>query len=338
MEKYDIVIVGAGPAGLSAAKILAEKRRKVLVLEKNIKIGHKICGGGLTTKDFGMGVPESLADKTFNNAVLNTPLARDTIKAKRPYVATVQREKLGEFMASVAREKGAEIKTDTEVAMIDNHKITTSSGQVFSFDYLIGADGSNSIVRKYLKIPVEKKMLAFQYLVPKKFKNMEFFFNAKLFNTGYAWIFPFNNFTSIGCGVGSQYDITVLQQNFHQLLKKLAIDVKGLKMQGWIINYDYRGYEFDNIFLAGDAAGFASGFTGEGIYFACVSGQEIARKILDSSYKTQKIEEILKIKNLHEKYLDKLNKSSWRAHTSFILGGLLFKTGLYDQKLIDLFG
>lgn len=294
--------------------------------------------GGITTKDFGVGIPETLADKTFNQVILHTPLAKCLIKAKNPYVATIPREKLGDFMKKEALASGAEIKTDTEVKIIENHKITTSDGQEFEFDYLIGADGSNSIVRKYLKIPIEKKMIAFQYIVPKKFENMEYFFDANKFNTGYAWIFPFKNFTSIGCGAGDQYDVSKLQNNFHRLLKKLSIDVSDLKIKGWMINYDYRGWQFDHIFLAGDAAGFASGFTGEGIYFAQVSGQEIAKKILDPNYNAPKIKEILAIKNRHEKYLNRLNKNRFTAQAAFTLGGLAFKTGLYNKKLIDQFG
>jgi len=338
MKKYDVIIVGAGPAGLSAAKILAENNKKVLVLEKNLAIGPKVCGGGLTMKDFSMGIPESLADKTFNDVVLHTPLVKDIIKAKKPYVATIKRERLGEYLAQEARNAGAEIRTNESVTKVFQDKIITSNNEEIGFDYLIGADGSNSIVRRYLKIPVEKKMLAFHYLVPKKFEHMEYFFDAKMFNTGYAWIFPFNEFTSIGCCAGDRYDIKKLQQNFHLLLKNLSIDISGLKIKGWFINYDYRGFQFDNIFLAGDAAGFASGFTGEGIYFAMIAGQEIARKILDPNYKTPKITGILKIKNIHEKHLNNLNKNQAFAQFAFTFGGLIFKTGLYDKKLIDLFG
>ena len=60
------------------------------------------------------------------------------------------------------------------------------------------------------------------------------------------------------------------------------------------------GFDFGNIFLVGDAGGFASGFTGEGIYFGLVSGREVARKIIDPKYNCEEILEILRIKHYHE--------------------------------------
>ena len=69
-DKYDVIIVGAGPAGLIAAKNLAGKK-KVLVLEKNRMVGDKVCAGGLTVKDFKeFDTPKSLIKKEFRAANL----------------------------------------------------------------------------------------------------------------------------------------------------------------------------------------------------------------------------------------------------------------------------
>ena len=68
VKKYDVIIIGAGPAGLSAAKILAENGKTVLVLEKNKVIGPKVCAGGLTTKDFKLGINKKIADKFFSKS------------------------------------------------------------------------------------------------------------------------------------------------------------------------------------------------------------------------------------------------------------------------------
>ena len=70
MDKYDVVIIGAGPAGLSAAKVLAQNNKKVIVFEKNSVIGPKVCGGGITAKDYSLGIPKNLASHFFNEVIL----------------------------------------------------------------------------------------------------------------------------------------------------------------------------------------------------------------------------------------------------------------------------
>ena len=70
-----------------------------------------------------------------------------------------------------------------------------------------------------------------------------------------------------------------------------------------MINYDYKGYEFGNKFLIGDAGGFASGLTGEGIYFAIKSGADVADKIINEECDCSNINHILKVKSFEEKIL-----------------------------------
>lgn len=94
---------------------------------------------------------------------------------------------------------------------------------------------------------------------------------------------------------------------FEKWLKNHQIKTEGLELESFPINFDYRGYQFGNKFLIGDAGGFASGLTGEGIYFAMVSGKEVAKKIIDSQYDCPEISKILKIKRRHEYLLKKIN-------------------------------
>ena len=86
----------------------------------------------------------------------------------------------------------------------------------------------------------------------------------------------------------------------------MGINYDGAKLEGQIINYEYRGYRFGNMFLIGEAAGFVSGLSGAGIYPGLISGQEIARKILNSKYRP-KITPMLISQKLQEKVLDVLN-------------------------------
>ncbi|NIV72723.1 NAD(P)/FAD-dependent oxidoreductase, partial [Candidatus Saccharibacteria bacterium] len=82
------------------------------------------------------------------------------------------------------------IKTSCHVHKITPDTVETSQGQ-FGYRYLIGADGSWSIVRKYLRLPTDRIGVGIHFLVPGNFDRMEWHLNATLFNNGYGWIFPY---------------------------------------------------------------------------------------------------------------------------------------------------
>lgn len=321
-EKFDIVIIGAGPAGLAAAKVLTGGGGKVVVFEKNQKIGSKICAGGLTFKDFELGIPPSLTERIFRSIKVHSFGKIIEVKRQKPFVATIDREKLGQWMAEQIG-KEAEIRLNTEVIEIKNNSIFLKDNKIIKFDYLIGADGSLSLVRKYLNLPVKRVWLGIQYNLPEVFSDLEVFFDQKLFGSGYAWIFPHQGYTSIGCGGDLRFQSSAkLSTNFQQWLKKNKIYPKGTKLEAAPINFDYQGFNFGNKFLVGDAAGFASGLTGEGIYFAIVSGQEIAKKILNPNYNLPHLKQILKFK----KYQEKLGKFlMFKVLRSKFLTQFLFK-------------
>src|SRR3989338_6031775 len=118
MEKREVVIVGAGPGGLKCAEILANKGKDVLVLEKNNIIGDKVCAGGLTLKDLGLGIPDSIIQRKFNKIIIHTPLQDTEIELEEPFLATLDRKDLGKWMAEKAKKQGAEIRTETLVKEI----------------------------------------------------------------------------------------------------------------------------------------------------------------------------------------------------------------------------
>ena len=90
---------------------------------------------------------------------------------------------------------------------------------------------------------------------------------------------------------------------FHDWLNDRKIDPGDARLESYPIAYDYRGVKFDNTFLVGEAAGLASGFTGEGIYQSLVSGQEVARMILDPMHKTDKLDLVLKYNRVLERVM-----------------------------------
>lgn len=272
MMKYDVIIIGAGPAGLSCAWELSASKMKVLVLDKNPNPGNKICAGGMRIEDVKkIGLPNKfigIKDKGF---------------------VTVDRQDFFNHAFKKVFQTNVEIKLGVNVKSIDSEFLTTNDNSKFGFKYLVGADGSNSIVRKSLGIPVNEKLVTIQYKLYKfKWNNLHFDFNKQLFNEGYGWIFPHTNHSKVGCGtLSGGMPVKELKNNFKFWLRENRIETEGEKPMTFPINCDYRNFKYDNIFLAGDAAGFADKVSGEGIHQALISGQEIARIIKDNKYQSR---------------------------------------------------
>jgi len=337
MESYETIIVGAGPAGLKCAETLAEAGKEVIILEKNEVIGPKICAGGLTAKDFSFGIPNNMG-KIFRKIFMHTPHRTTIIETGEPIVTTIDRKKLGQIMLKQAKKAGAVIKTKIKVSEIRKSSIIANNKEI-SFKYLIGADGSSSIVRRSLGLKTKEIDIAIQYIIPKVYKHLEIFLDADLFASGYAWIFPNGKFTCIGAGADPRYlNAKELRANFSKWLKKKKIDVSKAKFEGAPINYSYEGYKFKNKYLIGDAAGFASGLTGEGIYFAILSGKEVAEQIINKNYKSKGIEKILRIKSHHEALLELFEFSKPLNAIEYETLAILLKSKLIDKEFIDIFG
>ena len=324
-QEYDVIIIGAGPAGLSCAIELQNSGKTILLLEKKEAIGPKVCAGGITTKIEDFGIPLNSADKVFSTIKMGFTEEEKTITYHKPFVATIDREKLGKILLEKIS-GNVDVKTSVNVTSISNNSILVN-GEEIKYKYLVGADGGNSIVRKFLGLKTEKFLMAIQYITNQKFKDLELSFDPRLFGWGYAWIFPHKDYTSIGCGQDVRFPGKHLLKNaFTMWLKKKNITINGPTLQGQIINFDYRGFDFGNIFLVGDAAGLASGVTGEGIYPALVSSKDVAKKIIDPNYITSGISEILKIKRKQEFVINLLH------HLSAPFLYIFFKFCFYTLK------
>jgi flavin-dependent dehydrogenase len=302
MQIFDVIIVGAGPAGLNAAKILGNAEKKVLLLEKNEKIGPKVCAGVLTRKSRKyLSLPDGLIEKSFSSIIFRSPRFKTKIQLEKNYFFLIDREKIGQWQLAKIDNQNVTVRTDARVTKIAEDFLTINNEETVGYRHLIGADGSASVVRRYLKIPTILYGVAIQYLIPQdKFNDLEIHFDSSLFGPWYAWIFPRHDFVSVGYSHPSKaqnlknVDPIKIRKGFDHWAKKNNIDLGSIALQSFSVNCDFRGYKFGNIFLAGDAAGLASGFTGEGIYQALVSGEEIARIILDKNYKPKLIKEALR--------------------------------------------
>lgn len=192
------LIIGAGPGGLACAKSLAQQGHEVLVLERKQQIGQKVCAGGITYSGLVSRLPETLVERSFSRLYLKTTYQSCLIEENKPIIATISREKLGTAMAKQAKGFGAMIRTGINVRTINDHSVLVQNKEnkqteTISFDHLVGADGSSSLVRRYLGLKSEKLGVGINYFVQGKTSKMEWHLNTKLFANGYAWIFPHAN-------------------------------------------------------------------------------------------------------------------------------------------------
>lgn len=339
---YDVLIVGGGPAGLSCGRYLADKNVKTLIIERKDVIGPKSCAGGITWSGLIREVPESLIEQSFPLQYVKTDLQSTKIEEKIPIIATVNRKSLGQYMQKLAKEAGAHILTSHSLRDFSRNEAVilnsvSNSVKKITFDYLVGADGSTSNIRKYLGLPVKNVGIGINYQIQGTYSKMEWHLRHHYFQNGYGWIFPHSDSISIGAYVDNKMmGAGILQQNLIRWAAEKGFDLTGEKCTAGLINYDYRGFHFDNYFLVGDAAGLSSALTGEGIYPAIRSGQEIAKMIMYPSYTSEVLQQIIRRQKRFAKIVRITSKN--RVISAFLseLGLLALRTKLVKFNSLEM--
>jgi geranylgeranyl reductase len=326
MEQFDVIIVGGGPAGLECARELSASSLRVLLLEKQEGFGDKLCAGGLTLKDMEiLPLPDHVIEQKILRTSIHSRRRSAGTLTKDPFIFTVNRRVLGTYQRGLLEETGVEVRTNSQVTEISDHQVVLKDGTALGFRYLVGADGYSSVVRRYLGMKMEKRLIGFQYTIPVKeeYPALEIHMDARRFSIWYAWIFPHKDTIAVGCCCDPRkMDPQKLKAGFHDWLKDKSIEPGNARLESYPIAYDYQGVRFGNIFLAGEAAGLASGLTGEGIYQSLASGQEVARLILDPEYETEQLGKVLKY-----------NRAMEQVQTFFRRSGL-FRGAVQELLLI----
>ncbi len=339
---FDVVIVGAGPGGLACAEITASKGLTTLVLERKQTLGKKVCAGGITWNGLLKKVPKEISEKQFPDQYIFTRHQKTCVSSPTPIIATVNREHLGQQMAHNARTAGAEIRLGCQVISINNDSISyldksiKKSKQV-TFSYLVGADGSSSFVRRHLGLPSVDIGVGINFQLPVDYQEMQWHLDSSLFGSGYAWIFPHKETVSVGAYADSRVmKAKVLKKNLISWGEKFGFQLSLYKGQAEFINFDYRGYRFNNVFLIGDAAGLASGLTGEGIYPAIISGEAVAALIAKPGFNPLELERLIKNHGRHRIMVSIAGKNAFLSTVLAELATFCLKKKLIDFSAVEM--
>jgi menaquinone-9 beta-reductase len=339
---YDVIIIGAGPGGLACAAAAAAHGLATLILERRQTRGKKVCAGGVTWNGLLKKMPFDISEKQFAQQQVFTRFQKVCVSSQTPIIATVNRVNLGEKMAQQAIQAGVEIRLGCQVLSIDAKSIlyqdkTTGVRERLPFVFLVGADGSSSLVRRSLGLPVVDTGIGINYQIPGNYLDMQWHFDSSLFANGYAWVFPHRDTVSIGAYVDSKrMKANTLKTNLLLWGDKCGYSLRQHKASADLINFDFRGWHFANIFLVGDAAGLASGLTGEGIYPAILSGETVGHFLANPRYDTTPIENLIKNQAFHRKMVSFTGKSRTIATMASEITAFCLKRKLLNFSHIEM--
>ena len=321
MEKFDVAVIGSGPSGASAAFHLAQKGLKTVLIEKEVLPRYKTCGGGFVFRgrkamSFDIG---SVVEREFQQVDIVFESKKLHFKAERkdPIITMIMRDSFDHLIVQEAQKLGVVLLQGHKVESItmgDYAKIYTSQGLVEA-QFIVAADGALSPVAKMAGWSESRMMcpaLEYEIKVPdtdfeRLSKTARFDIDAVPY--GYGWSFPKKNHLSVGVGSFMKNTKKInLKEYYQTYLKTLGIHtVLEEEAHGFIIPISPRsdGFVKGNVFLIGDAAGFADPVTAEGISNAILSGVLVAEAMAESEMNLENAARIYKNK-LDEKLLPEL--------------------------------
>jgi digeranylgeranylglycerophospholipid reductase len=303
-EKYDVVVVGAGPAGSITAKTAAERGLDVLLIERNPVIGVPVkCAEGVSREvERFVDIDPKCICRTFKGNITYGPDGTAVILSVEGEEVTgyvLDRQFFDKFLALEAARAGADIWVRTHAYGVIQENgyakgVYANSGGVdvrISADVVVGADGVESKIGQWGGIDTTLRLadlgICAQFLmcdIEFNHDYCEIFFGDEIAPKGYAWVFPKGaDSANVGIGIGGD-----VSSDHHRALDYLNAFVNDRFPNGKVIAEAFgtvplSGPKYETVangmILVGDAARHVNPFTGGGIVYA-IQGGEIAGDVI----------------------------------------------------------
>ena len=295
---YDVIVIGGGPSGATAAEDLARAGRSVAMLDRDGRI--KPCGGAIPPRavtDFA--IPDSqIVARVYTARMISPTGRRVDIPIENGYVGMVDREHFDEFLRQRAASAGAEWLTGTYLRIerdaggthVVYREKSSGNERRLTTKLIIGADGARSNVAK-TEVPGGDKIpyvIAYHEIVkaPSSLAaanagydptRCDVIYDGKISPDFYGWVFPHGEHASIGMGTGIDgVDLKKATADLRasagltgcETIRREGAPIPLAPMDRWDNGRD--------VVLAGDAAGVVAPSSGEGIFYAMAGGRAAA--------------------------------------------------------------
>jgi len=315
-DSYDVVVVGGGPAGCFAAKVIADRGLEVLVLERDREIGIPVrCGEAVNESDLSnfINMDPGWIVNRISGFTLVSPCGISIDIPIKEYGCILERRIFDKEIARLAADAGAEVLTKANATglVFDDGKV---SGVLFSYGgeprkvrskVVIGADGVESRVGRWAGLQtacsIGDMMSCAQYVLSGVDLNPEFcqfWFGRGIAPGGYAWVFPKGkNMANVGLGISVRFSdhnkcaFTYLDEFVSLNFPKASI--LGVVAGGVPCSGGVRQIVSDGLVLVGDAAHQVNPLSGGGIVesiaSADIAGRVVAEAVLKGKFDSREL-------------------------------------------------
>ena len=318
MQRFDVLVVGGGPAGSATGYHLAAEGASVLLVDRATFPRDKPCGGGLTTRALRhcpvdpMPVVEEEVDIVelrfrFGDAVVR--------RAREPVIWMTQRRRLDKFLLDAAQARGVDVREGARVALGDSVRI---DGVAIKADVVVGADGANGITARALGLGegvvhgvALEGNVAYGRVSHDRFARRAVVEFADI-PGGYGWVFPKRDHVNVGVGAW-QAEGTRLRDHLRRTCEAHGLrpeELENLRGHRLPMRRPSTRVASERGLLVGDAAGLIDPVSGDGMYECFVSASLAAEAVGDLL--AGRTSTLTGYTNAVEVALGPLHRASWK--------------------------